>query len=68
MRQVVKLIKKKIFFLMNLKISIFLKLIKIIVAIKYSNKINTPVILILTRNAVKNEISIVFIIVIFLLS
>ena len=63
-----KLIINKKFVLKKFKKFTFLKLNKIITAIKYSNKINIPVILMLKRNAVKNENNIVFLMVIFSLS
>ena len=47
---------------------IFFKLINIITAIKYSNKIRIPVILILIRNAVKNVIKIIYLKMTFLFS
>ena len=64
--KITKVTRNEIFFKKKLKGFKFLKLIKIIIAIKYSNKTRIPVILILMRNAVKKEIKIIFLMVIFL--
>ena len=53
------------FILIKLYISVFFKLNKTMIPIKYCNKISTPTILMLIKNAVRNDKIIILLILIF---